>query len=243
MRKLAPIVATNAVANALLLWLGYYWLGLGETRAATLAWSALVALVAIALECWLLGATLAFFGGKRGLGEALRTALRRLAPLVAAAILLLAVYAALGALADYSSQPAFKIASFLTLTFKKPVKPASMQKVLDILLWLVRWMVVPALALPMVSAIASDGWRGMRLRMRRWWYWIATPVLLVCSLWAPIRLMGWTPVTSGFGLEMVSFVIRLLIAYLLFVGSWMTLEFLTSGGRPRATQPSTVVSP
>jgi hypothetical protein len=232
MRSLAPLAAAQLVGNALLLWLGYYWLGLGETRAATLAWSALVALLLLSLACWLHGATFAYFSL-----ETRRLPLRRLPPLVAAVIVLLAVYWALAQWSDYSRQPAFKIASYLTMTFRKPVKPAAVLNVFNIALWLVRWMVVPALALPILCGIAT------RQHSRKWWYWIATPVLLVCALWLPLKLMGWTPLTGGFAMEMFSFVVRLLIAYLLFVGAWLALVFLTSGGSPRATQSSTAVSP
>jgi len=231
MRSLAPLAATHLVGNALLLWLGYYWLGLGETRAATLAWSALVALLLLTLECWLHGATFAYFSGTR------RLPLRRLPPLVAVAIVLLAAYWGLAQWAGYSGQPAFKIASYLTMTLRKPVKPATILKVFNIGLWLVRWMVAPAVALPIFSGIAS------RHQSRKWWYWIATPALLVCALWLPLRLMGWTPLTGGFAVEMFSFVVRLLTAYLLFVGAWLVLVFLTSGGSPRATQSSTAASP
>ena len=50
------LIAIHLAGNALLLWLGYYWLGLGESRAATLAWSAAIALVIVAGACWLHGA-------------------------------------------------------------------------------------------------------------------------------------------------------------------------------------------
>ena len=231
MRSLAPIAAAQLVGNALLLWLGYYWLGLGETRASTLAWSTLVALLLLTLECWLHGATFAYFSDTR------RLPLRRLAPLVISALALLAIYAALAQWSAYSSQPAFKIASYLTMTLRKPVKPATVLNVFNIALWLVRWMVVPGLALPILCGIAT------RQHSRKWWYWIATPALLVCALWLPLKLMGWTPQAGSFGMQMFSFVVRLLIAYLLFVGAWLVLAFLTSGGSPRATQSNTVASP
>jgi hypothetical protein len=265
MRSLAPIAAVQLVGNALLLWLGYYWLGLGETRAATLAWSALVALLLLTLACWLHGATFAYFSGTR------RLPLRRLPLLVAAVIVLLAVYWALARWSNFSSRPAFKIASYLTMTFRKPVKPATVLNVFKLALWLVRWMVVPALALPVLCRIATPATKGSedarssgavalargpapspvhrpqagsgRPPARNWWYWIATPILLVCALWLPLKLMGWTPHAATFSMQMFSFVLRLPIAYLLFVGAWLTLVFLTSGGSPRATQSSTVASP
>jgi len=232
MRSLAPLAAAHLVGNALLLWLGYYWLGLGETRAATLLWSALVALLLLTLACWLHGATFVYFSLK-----VLRLPLRRLATLVLSAIVLLAIYAALAQWSAYSSQPAFKIASYLTMTFRKPVKPTTVLHVFNFVLWLVRWMVVPVLALRILCDIAT------RQHPRRWWLWIATPVLLLCALWLPLKLMGWMPHAGSFAMEMFSFVVRLLVAYLLFVGAWLVLVFLTSGGSPRSTQPNTVASP
>src|ERR1017187_1388530 len=149
MRSLAPIAAAQLVGNALLLWLGYYLLGLGETRASTLAWGTLVAVLLLSLEGWLHGATFAYFSDMR------RLPCPRRPPLEAAVIVLLAVYWALAQWSGYSSQPAFKIASYLTMTFRKPVKPATVLNVFNIALWLVRWMVVPGLALPILCGIAT----------------------------------------------------------------------------------------
>lgn len=231
------LIAVHVAGNALLLWLGYYWLGLGETRAATLAWSALIALLLLALECGLQGAAFAWFSERR------RLAWRCLPSLIFSAIVLLAVYAALNRWSGYSPEPAFKIASWLTLTLRKPVQPSSVLNVFNIILWLMRWMVVPALALPILASIAAGNRRPVIGPRASWWYWIATPLLLMAAFWLPLKLMGWTPYTGRFAIEMLSFVSRLLAAYLLFVAAWLALAFLTSGGRPRATQSSTVVSP
>ncbi|MGA2136252.1 MAG: hypothetical protein ABSH50_28510 [Bryobacteraceae bacterium] len=233
------LVATHLAGNALLLWLGYYWLGVGESRAATLLWGALVALIALSLACWLHGGTFAFFAAdKPALLPAFRTAGRRLGPLVAAVIGVLVIYLLLAQCVEYSAKPAFSIASWLTLTFRKPVKPAAIQSVLDVLFWLVRWMVVPVFALPVLARIVN----GSR-RPRKLLYWIEVPVLLVCGLRLPLWLTGWSPQLGSFGLQLLSLVLRLLIAYLLFVAAWLALEFITSGGKPRTTQPSTVASP
>ena len=47
---------THLVVNALLLWLGYYWLGIGESRTPTLAWSGFIAFLTICLACSTYGA-------------------------------------------------------------------------------------------------------------------------------------------------------------------------------------------
>jgi hypothetical protein len=235
----------HLAGNALLLWLGYYWLGLGESRAGALLWSVLVAAFLVCLTCLLYGASFAFFAG-RSVKAAFAAAQRHLAPLVAVAIALLAVYVLLLRFADAMDNPGFRLASWLTLKLRKPVKPATVQGIFHAVFWVVRWAVVPVLILPMVSAIASRGWAGFQAiasRCRVWRYWIEVPGLLLVALWEPLKLIGWVPHMHSFGGEMTSFVIRATVAYLLFVAGWLVLAFVTSGGKPRLTQPSTVSSP
>src|ERR1039458_3998714 len=54
------------------------------------------------------------------------------------------------------------------------------------------------------------------LKKHNWCFWIETPGLLVCALWLPLKLMGWTPQAFSFGIQMFSFVVLLPTAYLLF---------------------------
>jgi hypothetical protein len=233
----------HAAANALLLWCGYYWLGVGESRGLSLAWSILLALAIVVLTCWTYGAS---FGSFRGdVAAAWRTSLRNLLPLIAAAALIAAVYILLARWSDYSSEPVLKIASYLTWKLRKPVRPATVQSLFDWMLWAVRWVVVPVLVLPMLAAISTRGWRGWGAiaSTRRRFYWIAAPVLLVCAFIVPFKLLGWTPHAKSFAVEMTSFVLRAAASYLLFIAGWLALAFVTSGGSPREAQPNTVVSP
>jgi hypothetical protein len=246
MRPIVRLGLAHAAGNAILLWLGYYWLGIGESQPIALAWSLLVALAAVCYGCWLYGGALAYFAGKDpSMTRAFRDSARNLLPIVAAAAVALLLYFALAKWAAYSSNPAFRIASFLTLKIRKPVKPSSIQVILQAALWAARWVAVPVLLLPMFAAICLRGWRGFAgfgALARRPLYWVATPLLLVCSLWLPFRLLGWTP-RGRFGFELASFVLRAIVAYLLFVAGWLALAFFSSGGRPRWSQPKTVVSP
>ncbi|MFN7997134.1 MAG: hypothetical protein U0Q18_26200 [Bryobacteraceae bacterium] len=240
MRRMTPIAPVHLVGNALLMGLGYYWLGLGETRAATLLWSLLVALAVLALTCWLEGATFVYFGPNVGsIKGAFAATLRRVGPLAAIAILLLVLYGLLARWDAYSGQPAFRIASYLTVKLRKPVKPSGVLAAFRVVLWIVRWMIIPVLVLPLCAAVAQRS----KVRPRTRLYWIATPVLLTLALWVSVKLIGWTPHVGGFAMETTSFVLRLAVAYLLFVAAWLLLAFLTSGGKPALTQPKTVASP
>ncbi|MGP8245658.1 MAG: hypothetical protein ACLQVN_14210 [Bryobacteraceae bacterium] len=238
----------HALANVLLLWLGYYWLGLGEGRASALAWSALVALALVCLGSWCYGAAFLYFAPatRAPVLAAWRTALRHLLPLAVAAMLLLFLYLALDGWTESRDSWAAKTASWFTLKLRQPVRPAAVLRAFDIALWLVRWMVLPVLWLPMLAGIASVGWRGFLALGSRWrkpLYWLEAPVLLWMAVWVPLKLLAWIPEISGFSLQMASFVVRAAAAYLLFVAGWLGIAFVTSGGKPRLTQSNTAVSP
>jgi len=230
------LFAIHIAGNALVLGLAYYWLGIGESSAATLAWSALLALVILCMACCLHGGTLVFFRADQPRSQfaAFRTVLRHMAPLLAAAILVAAVYWLLAQWAAYSATPALRIASWCTLKLRKPIKPATVLRALDLVLALVRWMVVPVFVLPMFSGIAARGWRGAaefgRHRRRRF-YWFAAPLLLLCALAFPWQLIVWIPRVSSFALEMLSFIVRAAVSYLLFIAGCICLASLTSGGK------------
>ena len=221
-----PLAALHLAGNALLLWLGYYWLGLGESRAGTLAWSATVAVVLLILTCWLYGGAFAYFRAPgAGISAAFQTALRNLLMLAAFAIVVLVIYGLLARWQEYSGRPAFSIASWLTMKLRKPVKPASV------------------FLAPVFAGLASRGWRGVFEGRGTRWYWIEAPALLLLSLWLPMRLLGWVPHAGSFGMEMASFLARALAAYLLFVAGGLGLAWRTSAGKPSLSQLKTVPSP
>jgi hypothetical protein len=197
-----------------------------------LLWSALDALAILALVCWFHGATLVFFRkhGELKINDAFRMSLRHVPALLSATILVLALYGLLAWAAGASGQPAFRLASWLTLKLRTPVKPATVARVFQGAFWVVRWVVLPAALLPMASGIAERGWRGFGEFSWRsgWRYWLAVPLLLAAGLLLPFVVLGWVPAVSGFTLEMVSFSLRALVAYLLFVGSIWTLERVTA---------------
>ena len=220
----------HCAANALLLWLGYEWLGVGESTGARLALSGLDALAILTLVCWLYGATFAFFRMGTGLNAAFRGALRNLVPLVFAALLVLALYGAVAWGAAASDQPAFQLASWLTLKWRTPVKPATVARVFHVGFWILRWAVIPVVLLPMAPAVAVRGWRGFReLKwLAEWRDWFAAPLLLSTGFMLPFTVLAIVPAVGGFGPELVSFVLRALIAYLLMVCSVLALAFATA---------------
>jgi hypothetical protein len=247
-RSTRNLMAVHLAGNALLLWLAYYWLGLGESRTSSLLWSAVVALLLVVLTSCLHGATFAYFvapvGQVTDLPRAFRTAVRNLLAILLAVLVVLLLYFLISLWINNSAVPGYNLSSWLTLKLRKPVRPTAIFRIFNVATWLVRWVILPVIMLPWIASIASGGWRGFRRRLAtKRLYWIEAPVLLLCALWVPFLLLGWVPYNGNFTLEMVSFAIRLLVAYLLFVGAWLVLAFLTSGGKPALSQPITEAKP
>lgn len=231
-RATRTLAGIHAVGSALLFWLAYYWLGLGEARTTTLLWSAIVAVVVFCLACWLECATLVYFGVEPGIKAAFRRALKALAPFCVAVLVIAAVYLLLSRWADGLLDLAFRIASWLTLKLRKPVKPASVFRPFSIALWLVRWVLIPIVVLPWLASIATGGWRSLRRRVRRGRvYWLQAPVLMLAAVWLPLRMVYWVPHVHSFAMEMSSFIVRLLAAYALFIAAWLVLLRVTSAGQ------------
>jgi hypothetical protein len=241
-RSHAFLGTAHLLGNALLLWLGYTWLGMSEADGPHLAGSAAVLLVFCLGALWLHATALAFFG--RDSASNFRTAafmaLRRLPQLFVLAVIVTLVYGLLSYCYGAFDHTAFVIGSAGTMTLRRPVPPARVLAGFHALIWLLRWIVVPALALPLAARIVEG--RSSRLS-RRWPYWLAVGALLLSAVWVPLRLLDWIPNVNAFGTEAVSFAIRIGLGYLLFVAALLTLEFFTSSGSPRPSQPSTVVSP
>lgn len=250
MRKSAiPLILLHLIGNALLLWFGYYWLGVNESDTVHLLWSVLALLIGMSMALWIHGTALVFFDRNEqpGFARALRTAGWNLLPLLAVTLLAAVIYWLLAYVYDRFEHNAFLIGSYATMHTRKPIAPTKVLRWYHILIWILRWLVVPAFLFPLTAAVARAGWSGFRLhsfrRSRNFLYWIEVCLLLLLAIALPLRLMNWIPAFSPFAMQMLSLIGRMGLGYLLFVTALLAIEFLTSGGRPRFSQPSTVPSP
>lgn len=232
------LAAVQLAGNAAVLWLGYYWLSVGEARSGLLLWSAAVALFTAALFLWMHGAGLAY--SRDPYRSPFAAALGRLPALFAAALLILALYIALNALQDALHNPVFRAASWLTLKLRKPVKPATALSIVAAAFRAIRWIAIPMLFAPWARNIAALGFSGFGYMKAGggWAERMLAPVLLLAALWLPFRVLAWRPVMSNFGLEMASFTLRAAAAYLLFVAGLLAFE-----GMPLFTHRKRAVSP
>lgn len=248
-RRISSIGIAHLIGDALLLYLGYRWLGMSESDGLHLLASAVVVLIFVLGAIWLHGTAFTQFNRAENLsfGQAARRTLRHLLPLFVLAIVAIGIYALLAWWHDSFRHNAFIIGSYSTMKLRKPVPPSAVERGFHVFIWILRWIVVPVIFLPLAAGAALDGWRGIRWRSfapgRRVLYWIEVCALLLCAIWVPLRLVNWIPHVDSFGGQFASFAARMGIGYLLFVTGLLTLEFFTSSGRPRATQFSTASAP
>jgi hypothetical protein len=246
-RSTISLCVLHLTGNALLLLLGYYWLGLGESDNWRLAISAGVILLFCLAALWLHGTALVLFRDGQGLTSAATRTLRHLLPLFLFSWFVLLVYVGLQHLDESFGHQAFVIGSYTTMKLRRPVAPNNVLKTFHLFIWLVRWVGVPVLALPLAAAIASNGWTGLNRsalrRSRKLLFWIEAGVLTSAAVYLPLHLFFWVPKMPSFSLEVASVMARVGFGYLLFTAGWLAVEFFTSSGKPRDTQASTAVSP
>jgi hypothetical protein len=248
-RSTSALGIVHLIGNALLLYLGYRWLGMSESNGLHLLASGAVLLIFVLGALWLHGTAFAHFDQTAGLSfrQASMRALRHLLPLFVLAVMAAAIYGLPAWWHGSFQHNAFVIGSYSTMKLRKPVPPSAVERAFHAFIWTLRWIIVPVLLLPLAAAAARDGWMGLRWRSlrpgRRIVYWAEVVVLLLCAIWIPLKLVDWIPRVNSFGGQVASLAARLGFGYLLFVAALLTLEFFTSSGKPRATHVSTASAP
>jgi hypothetical protein len=74
-RSILELSILHLAGNALIGWLGYYWLGTGESDSLQLLWSSLLVFLFLTSAVWLHGTALVKFSSDTTLVKAARTAL------------------------------------------------------------------------------------------------------------------------------------------------------------------------
>lgn len=248
-RRISNMGIAHLIGNALLLYMGYRWLGMSESDAPHLLASAIAVLIFVLGAVWLHGTALTHFDRTEDLSfrQAAARTLRHLLPLFVLAMAALVIYTLLAWWHDSFQHNAFVIGSYSTMKLRKPVLPSAVERGFHVFIWILRWIVVPVIFLPLAAGAALEGWTGVRWRSlapgRRVLYWIEVCALLLCAIWMPLKLIHWIPRIGSFGGQFASLALRLGIGYLLFVAALLTLEFFTSSGRPRPIQLNTASAP
>jgi hypothetical protein len=224
----SKIWALHLVANAVVIAGIYEWLTIGDSTALRLVATGLFGLLLVLFTVWLHGIVFAHFREpEASVTVAFRSALRRLPMLILVAIIAAASYWLLEWLLGKAYSTSVDVASWLTLHLHKAVHPSLILRIFTWKVRIVEWVIVPVLLLP----LAAETWKA---RLREWTFWVLCPVLLLLAIYVPWRLINWVHWHGGLGLEMTSFIVRWLVAWLLFVTAWFAVVALACGRRPWA---------
>lgn len=230
------LVVAHLLGDALLLFIGYYWLGLADSSGALVFWSMLVLLLALLAALWLHGTALVFFRRRDAIVSAALIAARNLLPMLALSLVTIAVYGLLSYLDARFNHQAFLIGSYATMKTRKPVAPSSVLTGWHMIINVFRWLIIPALLLPVAASIAERGWPGISLsslkRTRSVLYWVGVAAGVAAALYLPFRLIDWVPALTTFSAQFASFTSRFLAAYLLFAGGLLMLEYISAQTAP-----------
>ncbi len=222
----------NLVANAAALAAWYYWLLIPDARGWQVAWSAVLALVVIFLVVWLRAGTLAWFRvaefrNGSAIGVAFRRGLRHMIPL--------AIWFAIGAaiawlvlsVGDYI--PQFSV--WIRQKVNAGPAPRNVMHGTDWLFFVLLWIVLPAVWLPVATTIAACGFSGARIGrsfrvLRRPLYWVLLCILIGLGVWVPYKLVTWIPELSTLRGQAWSAGLRFAAAYIVLITAFVLLIWM-----------------
>jgi amino acid transporter len=168
-----------------------------------------------------------------------------------AAVLVAFLFAILGWLAVLwkSALPdmTLAVASWLSLHLRRPVDPYRMQRRAENLVFIGPWFLLVVVWLPL-AASALLGERGPWKSAARAWksgrYWLATLVCVAVGHLGFWKLADWVPHVNGIPGESASMVVRLVVGYVIALGSWLVIlalveEVIAPPSSPDDTQDFT----
>jgi hypothetical protein len=221
----------QAAGNALLFWSAFTWLGIRDSRSSQLVETAVFGLLILISWLWLQDGTFVYCGDRsQGLWAAFRKSFKTLAIFSAVVLTFVLLCWALGQLDEPMTKAGQRTASWLTFHLRRPVKPATWMRAYLAVLWGVRWIVLPALILPIAAGAARKGLRGMWQRGRKV-FWLEYLIALGLGFYIPSMLMGWVPKLTETTAQVMSFVLRFGVAYVLIISAWLAIAFFSAAER------------
>lgn len=222
----------NLLGNAAVVAVWYYWLLIPDAHGWQVAWSAVLALITVLFVLWLRAGTLAWFRvaefrAQSTIGGAFRRGLRHLIPL--------AIWAALGACIAWiilragSYTPQFSV--WIRQKANAGPSPRNVMHGSDWLLFVLLWIVFPALWAPVATTIAATGFSGGHIGrsfrvLRQPMYWISLCILIGIGVWVPYKLVTWTPELTTLRGQAWSAGLRFTAAYLVLITAFILLVWM-----------------
>jgi hypothetical protein len=216
---------------------------------------------AVGLLCGALvlhGGTLDYFrdraaDGRACLGATFGRAFRHLAAFVIWLLIAYLLWRLFDGLDAYSEQVPTFLRSEFPVWLRRHVTLNALENAYALGQFVLQWIVAVGLLLPPALQTANLGFRGFGKKGLVAWgrtiarldYWIVVAIAAIVGVWASNWDLSWRPTgpDATANMETVSLVLRLLLAYLLMLASWLTTCSMLgacaarsgdSGGKPAA---------
>ena len=225
------------LVNPILAGLFAAWLLIPEARIWQLAFNVLLAVVIGAAALLLHAGTLNYFSDQfRGqppvaIKTAFGRALRHIAAIAVCAVVFYVVWMLAGDLAGYHETFPTYVRSTLPAFIRGHIPLGVLTGVFDVLVFLLQWVAVPGLVLPLALRAADQGFRGFGRSGWKTWkttiasaqYWSILTVAALLGVYGSNTLLGWRPSSESptFTGETANLVLRMFLAYGLTLLSWM----------------------
>jgi hypothetical protein len=225
-------------ANPILLALFVAWLLIPVASNWHLAYNFIFALALSVAVLTLHAGTLNYFGDlQRSQGTecwpAFRRAMRHVIPIAICVAVSCFLWLLVGKLEAYQSNLPAYVRSTLPVSLRRHITLPALDTLFSAVLFLVHWILVPGLLLPLVAQAADRSFRGFGAHALSAWrktiftsaYWLMLTLAALLGVFATQKLMAWKPDfrTSTTHSEAVSLAWRLCVAYLFGLFSWMVV--------------------
>ncbi len=222
--------------NPILAGLFAVWLLIPEAKTWQLALNFLLAVVIAATALVLHAGTLNYFSDQfrehpAAVTTAFGRALRHFAAIAVCAIVLYLVWTIAGGLDRYHETFPTYVRSTLPVSLRQHVSLAVLTGIFDALVFLLQWVAVPGLLLPLALLAADQGFRGFGREGWKTWkttiaslhYWVILAVAAFLGVQGSDTIVGWRPASESpsFAKETANLALRLFLAYGLGLFSWM----------------------
>jgi len=236
--------------NPILAGLFAAWLLIPEARTWQLALNVLLALLIASAALVLHAGTLNYFGDQfkeqpAELKPALTRALRHFADVAVCAMVFYLVWTLAGGLGRYQEAFSIYFRSVLPASVRGRIPLGVLTGIFDFLVFLLQWVAIPGLLLPLTLRAADQGFRGLRRAGWQSWktavaslyYWLILAATAFLGVYGSNALLGWRPSSEAptFAGETANLALRLLLAYGLGLFSWVVVCSLV-GRRDGAAQ-------
>jgi len=222
--------------NPILFGLFVAWLLIPEAKIWQLGLNVLLVVLIAAGALLLHAGTLNYFSDQfreqpAAVTTAFGRALRHFAAIAVSAIVFYVVWALAGGLDAYHETIPTYFRSMLSASVRAHIPLGVLTGIFGFLEFLLQWVVVPGLLLPLALLAADQGFRGFRVAGWKGWkttiasvhYWVILLIAAFLGVYGTETIIGWRPASASptFAGETANLAFRLFLAYGLGLFSWM----------------------